>query len=87
MNTVTKCDEQSSTTLLQSNSKSETTVQKSEVQGSGVEETSITATEVIEMFESDSKAVSETTEASATHDDQTHKDTKGKTNGIKKGMK
>ena len=84
---MTKCDEQSSTTLFQSNSKSETTVQKSEVQGSGVEETSITATEVIDMFESESKAVSKTTESSAMYDDQNHKDTEEKSNGIKKGMK
>merc|ERR1712106_193829 len=76
MHTVTKTEEQSSTYTVESDIKTETTMQSSN-QTSCIEESSITATEVIEMFESENK------EVSVKHNNQEEKSVKDKTNGIK----
>ena len=78
INTMTATDESSSATSFQS--ETTTTLNQSSVQSSCVEETSITATEVIEMFESESK-----TESKETNIKLTDRMTKTKTNAIKTG--
>ena len=78
INTMTATDESSSATSFQS--ETTTTLNQSSVQSSCVEETSITATEVIEMFESESK-----TESKETNIKLADKMTKTKTNAIKTG--
>jgi len=80
INTMTATDESSSATSFQS--ETTTTLNQSSVQSSCVEETSITATEVIEMFESESK-----TESKETNIKLTDKMTKTKTNAIKTDVK
>merc|ERR1712106_1308230 len=80
MNTVTKTEEQASTYTVESDNKIETTMQSSN-QTSCIEESSITATEVIEMFESENKT--ENKEVSVKHNNQEEKSVKDKTNGTK----
>jgi len=81
INTMTATDESSSATYFQSETKTES-LNQSSLQSSCIEETSITATEVIEMFESESKT--ESTETSVKLNDKV---TKTKTNGLKTDVK